>query len=121
LKAWRAAGDEIILFADLNENIYTGPIARQLRGDGILMQEQTLLSTGKEAPHGHYTGKIAIVGTFAMPGIKCTNSYLSPHEQEWGTTGSNFMTSMHTRSSVLTTQRLCDPLAMPYGVAWKGQ
>ena len=43
------------------------------------MQEQTLLSTGKEAPHSHYTGKIAIVGTFATPGIKCTNSYLSPH------------------------------------------
>jgi hypothetical protein len=37
LKAWRAAGDKIILFADLNENIYTGPLARQLRGDGILM------------------------------------------------------------------------------------
>ena len=79
LKAWRAAGDEIILFTDLNENIYTGPIARQLQGDRILMREQTLLSTGKEAPHSHYTGKIAIVGTFATPGIKCTNSYLSPH------------------------------------------
>jgi hypothetical protein len=78
LKAWRAAGDEIILFADLNENINTGPLARQLRVDGILMQEQTMLSTGKEAPHSHYTGKIAIVGTFATPGIKCTNSYLSP-------------------------------------------
>ena len=43
------------------------------------MQEQTLLFMGKEAPHSHYTGKIAIVGTFATPGIKCTNSYLSPH------------------------------------------
>ena len=30
LKAWRAAGDNIILFVDLNENIYTCLLARQL-------------------------------------------------------------------------------------------
>ena len=31
LKAWRAKQYEIILFADLNENIYTGPFSRQLQ------------------------------------------------------------------------------------------
>jgi hypothetical protein len=35
--------------------------------------------TGKEAPHSHCNGKVAIVGTYATPGIIFTNSYLSPH------------------------------------------
>jgi hypothetical protein len=42
------------------------------------MEEQTLFLTGKEAPH-HCTEKVAIVGTYATPGIICTNSYPSPH------------------------------------------
>jgi hypothetical protein len=43
------------------------------------MEEQTLCLTRKEAPHSHCTGKVAIVGMYATPGILCTNSYLSPH------------------------------------------
>jgi hypothetical protein len=42
LKLWRSAGEEIILFADMNENIYTGSLGRRLRLDGLLMEEQTL-------------------------------------------------------------------------------
>ena len=54
LKLWRLAGEEIILFADTNENIYTGSLARRLRSDGLLMEEQTLRSMlGREAPHSH--------------------------------------------------------------------
>ena len=73
------AGEEIILFADINENIYTGSLARRLWSDGLLMEEQTLQSTGREAPHSHQSGQVVIVGTFATPGMVCTNSYLSPH------------------------------------------
>ncbi len=79
LRSWRVAGEEIILFADMNENVYTGSLARRLRSDGLLMEEQTLRSTGQEAPQSHQTGQVAIVGTFATPGIICSNSYLSPH------------------------------------------
>jgi hypothetical protein len=43
------------------------------------MEEQTLCSNEKDAPHSHCTGKVAILGTYATPGIICTNSYLSPH------------------------------------------
>ncbi len=43
------------------------------------MEEQTLKSTGRQAPYSHQSGKTPIVGTFATPGILCTNSYLSPH------------------------------------------
>jgi hypothetical protein len=42
------------------------------------MEEQTLQSTGREVPHSHCTGNVAIVGTYATLGIICTNSYLSP-------------------------------------------
>jgi hypothetical protein len=79
LKLWQSAGEEIILFVDMNENIYTGSLGRRLRSDGLLIEEQTLQSTGREAPHSHQSGQAAIVRTFATPGIVCTNSYLSPH------------------------------------------
>ena len=78
LRAWRASGEGIIMFADMNKNVYTGKLARILRSDGLLMEEQTLKSTGQEAPYSHQTGQVAIVGTFATPEILCTNSYLSP-------------------------------------------
>jgi hypothetical protein len=43
------------------------------------MEKQTLCLTGKETPHSHCTGKVAIVGMYATPGIIYTNSYLSLH------------------------------------------
>jgi len=79
LKQWRSANEEIILFADLNENIYSGPIAQALLHPKLLMEEQTLKSTGIRAPASHFTGTHPIVGTFATPGIVCTNSFLSAH------------------------------------------
>ena len=36
-------------------------------------------STGSGAPPSHFTGSHPIVGTFATPGIVCTNSFLSAH------------------------------------------
>jgi hypothetical protein len=67
LRAWQDVGDEIILFIDVNKNLYTGPFTKALKGNGLLMEEQTLCSTGKEAPHSHCTRKVAIVGTYATP------------------------------------------------------
>ncbi len=63
LMAWHAAGEEVILFIDVNENIYMGPLAKALSGNGLQMEEQTLHLTGKGAPHSHCTGKVAIVST----------------------------------------------------------
>jgi hypothetical protein len=79
LRAWRAAGEGVILFIDVNENVYTAPLAKALRDNGLQMEEQTLCLSGKEAPHSHCTGKVAKVCTCTTPGIICTNSYLSPH------------------------------------------
>ncbi len=65
--------------------MYTSPLAKVLKEDGLLMVEQTLWSTGREAPpHSDVTEKVAIVGAYATPGIICTNSYLSPHSAEVG-------------------------------------
>jgi hypothetical protein len=75
---WHAAGKEVILYIDVNESIYTGPLAKALQGNRPWMEEQTLCLTGKEAPHSPFTGKVAIVGMYATPGIICTNLYLSP-------------------------------------------
>jgi hypothetical protein len=63
----------------MNENVYMGKLACALQSEGLLMEEQTLQSTGQEALCSHQTGQVAIVGTFATPEIVCTNSYLSPH------------------------------------------
>ncbi len=63
LRAWHAAGEKVILFNDVNENVYTSPLAKALQSNGLQMEEQTLCLTGKEAPHGHCTEKVAIVGT----------------------------------------------------------
>jgi hypothetical protein len=71
-------GDEIILFIDVNKHVYNGPLAKALKDNGLLMEEQTLHLTGKEAPHSHCTWKVAIVGLYATLGITCTNSYFSP-------------------------------------------
>jgi hypothetical protein len=79
LRVWWAVGDEIIVFIDVNKNVYSGSLVKAPREDGLLMEEQTLCSTGKEAPHKHCTGKEAIVGMYTTPGIICTNSYLSLH------------------------------------------
>jgi hypothetical protein len=73
------AGEEVILFIDVNKNVYMGPLAKALQGNRLRMEEQTHHSTGKEAPHSYCTRKVAIVGTYATLGMICTNSYLSPH------------------------------------------
>jgi hypothetical protein len=43
------------------------------------MRQQAPDGGAEEALHSHCTGKVAIVGMYATPGIICTNSYLSPH------------------------------------------
>ena len=83
--------EPIVLVIDVNENMYTRPLACKLHGDGLFMEEQMLCLTGNEAPYSHSTGKVAIVGTFATPGIICTNSYLSPHSAGVG----DYMFQLH--------------------------
>ncbi len=95
----------VILFIDVDENIYMCPLAKALQGNKLRMEEQTLCLTGKEAPHIHCTGKVAIVGMYTTPGIICTNSYLSPMAQGLATISFSCTTLMHTQISALITPR----------------
>ncbi len=61
-------------FADMNKNVYSGSLARALQSDGLLMEEQTLRSTGKEAVHSNKAGQVPIFGTTATAKITCPNS-----------------------------------------------
>ena len=79
LKQWRSAGDEIVLFADLNEYIYEGKVAKLLNAEGLCMEEVVLKYTGQKTPPSHIRGSKPITGTFATPGIVYYNSYVSPH------------------------------------------
>jgi hypothetical protein len=63
LRVCWAVGEEIISFIDVNKNVYTGSLAKVLRGEGFLIEEQTLCSTRKEAAHSHCTGRVAVVST----------------------------------------------------------
>ena len=69
---------------DLNKNVYTGQLAKLLRGDDLLMSKQTSQLTGTDALSSHCHGKVAIVGIFATPMIVCLNLYLSPPEEGVG-------------------------------------
>jgi hypothetical protein len=121
LREWQAVGNDVIYFIDVNKNVYIGPLSKAPRGDGLLMKEQTLCLTGKEAPHSHCTGKVAIVGTYATPGIICTNSYLSPH----GAGGGNHWFQLHNfdAHTVLGTdypKTVC-PNGRDFAVGWNKQ
>jgi hypothetical protein len=102
LKHWQAKGDKKILFADLNENVYTGQLEKLLQGNDFLMCKQTLRSTGTKALFSNGCGKVAIIGTFATPRIMCTNSYLSPHKE--GVGDHRFLVHDFDASSVLGTK-----------------
>jgi hypothetical protein len=84
LKYLQAERDKIILFADLNQDVYTGQLAILLQGNDLLMSKQTLGSTNTKALFSNGRGKVAIIRTFATPGIVCTNSYLSLQKEGVG-------------------------------------
>jgi hypothetical protein len=48
---WCVAAEEVILFIDVNENIYTGPLAKALQGDGLWIEEKTLERGNTQSPH----------------------------------------------------------------------
>ena len=49
-RIWKAAGDEIFLVGDFNENVYTGPFANALADDGIRMTELCRRTIGGSPP-----------------------------------------------------------------------
>ena len=79
LLQWKAAGDEIILFMDVNDNAYTGLLPRRLGDRDLYMTERFRDANGFEAPASYYRGRRPITGCFCTQGIDCINVFASPH------------------------------------------
>ena len=84
LVEWKLAGDEIILFADVNGNVYTGNFATRLMAGDLIMTEQFAAANGYQAPASHFRGRTPITGCFATQGIDCLAAYNSPHQKGAG-------------------------------------
>jgi hypothetical protein len=78
LLEWKNAGDEIILFIDINDHAYTGRFPCRLGQQDLMMTEQFLATNGYEAPNSHYTGHRPLTGCFCTQGIDCINVFVSP-------------------------------------------
>ena len=76
LLLWKAAGEEIILFGDFNEHVYTGRIANRLAEGDLLMQEQCRVYTGKQLRATFLCGPRRIDGVFATTRIVIRNAGL---------------------------------------------
>ena len=74
MKVWKAAGNEIILLGDFNENVYTGRLAKMLAGDDLRMTEQCFKTTGRKIPPTHVRGSRPIDAVYATSGVICVNA-----------------------------------------------
>lgn len=81
---WKAAGDEIILFMDVNDNAYTGRLPRRLAERDLMMTEQFLEANGFQAPNSYYRGSRPITGCFCTQGVDCLNVFVSPQRSGAG-------------------------------------
>ena len=84
LRQWKTSGFEIILFSDLNENVYTGSFAESLADTDLLMTECFQSANGREAPASHFRGSTPITGCFCTQGIDVINVMVSPHKSGAG-------------------------------------
>ncbi len=80
LRRWKDAGDEIVLMCDLNENVYSGPIASSLLSDDFRMPKVCLKTTGVVLPPTHLRGSMSIEGVFTTTGLDCLAVTLLPSQ-----------------------------------------
>jgi hypothetical protein len=78
LLEWKSAGDEIILFMDVNDHAYKGRIPRRLGERDLMMTERFMAANGFEAPNSYYRGLRPITGCYCTQGIDCVNVFVSP-------------------------------------------
>ena len=84
LTTWHDAGEEIILFTDMNDNVYDSLLASRLTSSSLQMREQFEQVEGFHAPASHFRGSRPITGCFATPGVDCLALYVSPHQKGAG-------------------------------------
>jgi hypothetical protein len=95
---------DIILLGDLNENIYSGQIAKRLSLPDLLLPKEFLQCTGLHIPPTFQDGTVPIDAVFATSGIECVNVYILSHK---GGVGNHrcFILDF-TSSSVISTKFL---------------
>jgi hypothetical protein len=80
----KSQGEEVVLYIDANENVYTGRLAKALSTDDFNMKEQYFTVTGKQALPSHATGHRPITGLFATTGVRFRNIFQSAHHSGLG-------------------------------------
>ena len=78
LHCWKAAGDEILLVGDFNENVYTGLLANALAREDLRMHELCQGTMGIPLPPTHSNGRMPIDAIYATAGLVCTAVALLP-------------------------------------------
>eukprot|EP00956_Cyclotella_meneghiniana_P020314 scaffold35605_cov41-Cyclotella_meneghiniana.AAC.9 len=64
LLTWKDAGDEIILFMDVDDHVYKGRLPKRFGERDLMMTERFLTANGFEAPNSYYHGSRPITGCF---------------------------------------------------------
>ena len=69
VEGWRAAGKEVLLAIDANENVYHGKFAKRLAEVGVELTSAYSKVHEKKMPTSHSRGTLPIKGFFSSPGI----------------------------------------------------
>ncbi len=80
LVIWKQTDLDIILLGNVNENVYSGRIAKWLSLPDILFTKQCLQCTGLHIPPTFRDSTVPIDAVFATFGIECVNAYVLPHK-----------------------------------------
>lgn len=80
LKSWREQGDRLIVFMDVNDDIYRGEIAQALTGEaeGLRMVEAITHCTKVASPATYFRGSKPIDGCWTTTDVMVTNACLMP-------------------------------------------
>ncbi len=78
LRAWFATGNEVLLFGNFKEDVYSGQLAGDLARDEFRTTELCLRTTGVCIPSTHTCGWTPINAVFATSGLVCTAVTILP-------------------------------------------
>jgi hypothetical protein len=70
LRGWMVTGDEVLLFGNFNEDVYSGPLAGDLARDEFRMTELCLCTTDVQLPFTHTSGWTRLT-QFLPPSALC--------------------------------------------------
>jgi hypothetical protein len=81
---WKAAGDEVLLLGDFNEDVYSGKFPTYISGEEFRMTELCLWTTGTKLPSTHLRRRTLIDGLFLTASLECIAITLLPSRESIG-------------------------------------